>query len=159
MAKADRVHSTPPINSSSFPDDRDPPEARSESVDSFSQPTANRPSTGLRYRKSVADSYRVPRHGQRNPQSPPGPLLGGFFNVRRKASRKQIEPIDDKKQRDEQTDARERDDRPKRLHVDIDSRHARKSSCDSCHGNLQSRPIGEIAAPSPDRCEPVHIDG
>jgi hypothetical protein len=60
MAKADRVHSTPPINSSSFPDDRDPPEARSESVDSFPSPplTGRQPACAIENLSRIRIAYR-----------------------------------------------------------------------------------------------------
>jgi hypothetical protein len=40
MTKADCVHSTPPLNSSSIQDANPPPDAPAESMDSFSPPTA-----------------------------------------------------------------------------------------------------------------------
>ncbi len=47
MTKADRVLSTPPLNSSSIQSTNPPPEARAESVDSFScQPAIGQPESG-----------------------------------------------------------------------------------------------------------------
>src|ERR1700721_863800 len=47
MTQADRVHSTPPTNTSPLRETNPPPAARAESVDSFShQPATGQPETG-----------------------------------------------------------------------------------------------------------------
>jgi hypothetical protein len=59
MIEADRVHSTPPLNSSSVLNDSPRPEAPSESVDSFFQPTAiGQPESG-----NLASDSRKPAKG------------------------------------------------------------------------------------------------
>ena len=59
MIEADRVLSTPPLNSSSIQDANPPPEARAESVDSFSR----QPAIGQPHGQTIASDSPKPAEG------------------------------------------------------------------------------------------------
>jgi hypothetical protein len=94
MIEADSVHSTPRTDSSSFPNDRIPPDARSESVDSFSMPLGRpesgdltgdsaKPGEGLSRRAALAGLALLPAAGPAMADSSADPIFAAIERHRR----------------------------------------------------------------------------